>query len=132
MQVVELEARHVRVALRRKVTHASHVRTETENVVVRCKLSDGSTGYGEGVPRDYVTGETIDFSLDLLKRSDLAKQLDTDLALAVKTGNAEGVQKALAVIKDEKAPTLKRAALVLSTFAGMLSALVWLLVQNWG
>jgi hypothetical protein len=25
----------------------------------------------------------------------------------------------------------KRAALVLSTFAGMLSALVWLLVQNW-
>jgi len=26
----------------------------------------------------------------------------------------------------------KRAALVLSTFAAMLSALVWLLVQNWG
>src|SRR5258707_1738103 len=78
MQVVELEARHVRVALRRKVTHASHVRTETDNVVVRCKLSDGSTGYGEGVPRDYVTGETIDFSLDLLNRSELAKQLDTD------------------------------------------------------
>lgn len=77
MQVVELEARHVRVALRRKVTHASHVRTETDNVVVRCKLSDGSTGYGEGVPRDYVTGETIDTCLDLLKRSDLPKQLDT-------------------------------------------------------
>ncbi|AMV26679.1 L-Ala-D/L-Glu epimerase [Gemmata sp. SH-PL17] len=78
MRVVELEVRHVRVALRRKVTHASHVRTETDNVVVRCKLSDGSVGYGEGVPRDYVTGETIDFSFDLLKRSDVAKQLDTD------------------------------------------------------
>jgi hypothetical protein len=26
----------------------------------------------------------------------------------------------------------KRAAIVLSTFAAMLSALVWLLVQNWG
>ena len=78
MRIVELEARHVRVALRRKVTHASHVRTETDNVVVRCKLSDGSTGYGEGVPRDYVTGETIDFTLDLLNRSDLPKQLDTD------------------------------------------------------
>ncbi len=80
MRVVELEARHVRVALRRKVTHASHVRTETDNVVVRCKLSDGSTGYGEGVPRDYVTGETIDFSLDLLKRSALAKQADADFS----------------------------------------------------
>jgi muconate cycloisomerase len=78
MRVVELEARHVRVALRRKVTHASHARTDTDNVVVRCKLSDGSTGYGEGVPRDYVTGETIDTCLDLLNRSDLAKQLDAD------------------------------------------------------
>lgn len=80
MQIVELETRHIRVALRRKVTHASHVRTDTDNVVVRCKLSDGSTGYGEGVPRDYVTGETIDFSLDLLKRSDLAKQLEPGAA----------------------------------------------------
>lgn len=75
MQVVELEARHVRIPLRRKVTHASHTRTETDNVVVRCVLSDGSVGFGEGVPRDYVTGETVDSCLDLLKRSDLARQL---------------------------------------------------------
>jgi muconate cycloisomerase len=78
MRVVELEARPVRIPLKRKVTHASHVRTSTDNVVVRCVLSDGATGYGEGVPRDYVTGETIDFALDLLKRSDLGKQLDAD------------------------------------------------------
>ncbi|HEV3439073.1 MAG TPA: dipeptide epimerase [Gemmata sp.] len=78
MRVVELEIRHVRIPLKRKVTHASHVRTDTDNVIVRCVLSDGSTGYGEGVPRDYVTGETIDFSLDLLKRSNLGKQFDFD------------------------------------------------------
>ena len=75
MQVVQLEARHVRIPLRRKVTHASHTRTDTDNVVVKCVLSDGSVGFGEGVPRDYVTGETIDFSIDLLKRSDVPKQL---------------------------------------------------------
>jgi muconate cycloisomerase len=75
MHVVELEARHVRVPLKRKVTHASHVRTDTDNVVVRCVLSDGSVGFGEGVPRDYVTGETIDFALELLKRSDLRSQV---------------------------------------------------------
>lgn len=80
MRVVELEARHIRIPLKRKVTHASHVRTETDNVVVRCVLSDGAVGFGEGVPRDYVTGETIDFSLDLLKQSDLGKQLDADCA----------------------------------------------------
>ncbi|MDB5311435.1 MAG: L-Ala-D/L-Glu epimerase [Gemmataceae bacterium] len=75
MRVVELEARHVRIPLRRKVTHASHTRTDTDNVVVRCVLSDGTVGFGEGVPRDYVTGETIDFSIDLLKRSALPDQL---------------------------------------------------------
>ena len=78
MRIVELEARHVRIPLKRKVTHASHVRTETDNVVVRCVLSDGTVGHGEGVPRDYVTGETIDSTLDLLKRSDLDTQLNHD------------------------------------------------------
>ena len=85
MRIVELEARHVTIPLKRKVTHASHTRTETDNIVVRCELSDGSIGYGEGVPRDYVTGETIDFSLDLLKRSQIEKQLGpcTDFIAAV-------------------------------------------------
>src|ERR1700752_2765395 len=78
MRVVELDARHVRIPLKRKLAHASHVRTETDNVVVRCVLSDGSVGYGEGVPRDYVTGEAIDFALDLLKRSALPKPLTPD------------------------------------------------------
>jgi muconate cycloisomerase len=76
MQVVELEARHVRVPLRRPVKHASHARTETDNVVVRCVLDDGTVGWGEGVPRDYVTGETIDSAVELLKRSDLPGQLE--------------------------------------------------------
>jgi muconate cycloisomerase len=78
MRIVELDARHIRIPLKRKITHASHVRTDTDNIVVRCVLSDGAVGYGEGVPRDYVTGETVDFSLDLLKRSELGKQLDRD------------------------------------------------------
>jgi L-alanine-DL-glutamate epimerase-like enolase superfamily enzyme len=85
MRVVELEARHVRIPLRRKITHATHTRTETDNVVVRCVLSDGKVGYGEGVPRDYVTGETVESCIELLKRSDLEKQLTpaNDFAEAV-------------------------------------------------
>jgi muconate cycloisomerase len=78
MRVVELEARHVRIPMRRKITHATHSRTDTDNLVVRCALSDGSVGFGEGVPRDYVTGETIDFALDLLRKSDLRSQLAGD------------------------------------------------------
>lgn len=75
MQVVALEVRHVRVPLRRPVKHASHTRTDTDNLIVRCTLSDGTVGWGEGVPRDYVTGETVESAIELLKRSDLPAQL---------------------------------------------------------
>lgn len=71
MRVIELIAYHVRIPLRRPIRHASHTRTETDNLVVGCRLEDGSQGYGEGVPREYVTGETIDGTISLLKRSDL-------------------------------------------------------------
>jgi muconate cycloisomerase len=70
--IKELIAYHVRIPLRKAIKHASHTRRESDNLVVRCRLEDGSTGHGEGVPREYVTGETIDDSLALLKRSDLA------------------------------------------------------------
>jgi muconate cycloisomerase len=86
-KVVELTAVHIHVPLRKAVRHASHARTSTENVVVRCRLDDGTVGFGEGVPREYVTGETIDQVMDLLKRSDLGAQLepcrDFDHALEV-------------------------------------------------
>jgi muconate cycloisomerase len=75
MSVAELTAFAVRIPLRKPIRHASFTRAETDNLVVRCVLDDGTEGYGEGVPREYVTGETIDFAIDLLRRSDLAGQL---------------------------------------------------------
>lgn len=85
LRVAELEIYHVRIPLRRSVKHASHSRSDTDNVVVRCRLDDGTTGWGEGVPREYVTGESIESTLALLKDSDLASQLEPcrDFAEAV-------------------------------------------------
>ena len=77
MRVAELQAYHVRIPLRKPFTHASHTRTSTDNVVIRCALEDGTVGFGEGVPREYVTGETIDSALGLLGRSDLKTQLES-------------------------------------------------------
>src|SRR5438067_3255886 len=76
MRVRELTAWQVRVPLKKPIQHASHTRTETDNIVVRCVLGDGTVGYGEGVPREYVTGETIDSALQLLAGSDLPAQLE--------------------------------------------------------
>jgi putative heme-binding domain-containing protein len=39
-------------------------------------------------------------------------QMDSDLTMAVKTGNADAAKKALAVVADKKAPTLKRISLL--------------------
>jgi muconate cycloisomerase len=75
MRVRELTAWQVRVPLKKPIQHASHTRTETDNLVVRCVLDDGTEGFGEGVPRDYVTGETIDSALSLLQKSDLPSQV---------------------------------------------------------
>jgi L-alanine-DL-glutamate epimerase-like enolase superfamily enzyme len=75
LRVVELTACHIRIPLRKPVRHASFTRSATDNVLVRCVLEDRTEGFGEGVPREYVTGETIDTAIDLLKRSDLAGQL---------------------------------------------------------
>jgi muconate cycloisomerase len=75
MRVAELTAFAVRIPLRKPVRHASYTRSETDNLVIRCVLDDRTEGYGEGVPREYVTGETIDSAIELLRRSDLGRQL---------------------------------------------------------
>jgi muconate cycloisomerase len=85
VRIVEVTAFHVRIPLRKPIRHASYVRSATDNLVVRCVLENGTEGFGEGVPREYVTGETIEASWSLLQRSDIAAQLSpcTDFPAAV-------------------------------------------------
>ena len=66
---------HVRIPLKRAIKHASHTRTYTDSLLACCQLSNGSIGFGEGLPRDYVTGETVEGAIDLLKRSKIVDQL---------------------------------------------------------
>lgn len=60
MKIAGLKAYRIRVPLKRKITHASFSRSESESILVCCELEDGTTGWGEAVPRSYVTGETPD------------------------------------------------------------------------
>jgi L-alanine-DL-glutamate epimerase-like enolase superfamily enzyme len=72
MQVTKLIVRQVHIPLRKPIRHASFERAATENLIVECHLKNGIIGYGEGVPREYVTGETIDDAVDTIRRADLA------------------------------------------------------------
>jgi muconate cycloisomerase len=76
MRIAELKTYLVRIPLCKPFRHASYTRTSTDNIIVRCVLEDGTIGFGEGVPREYVTGETTESALELLQQSDLRSQLE--------------------------------------------------------
>jgi muconate cycloisomerase len=80
MRIRTLTAHVVRLLLKRPFAHASATRYDSENVLVRCTLEGGATGWGEGVPRSYVTGETPDGCLDQLAATPVAQQLNGDCA----------------------------------------------------
>ncbi|GIW83033.1 MAG: dipeptide epimerase [Gemmatales bacterium] len=75
MKVDGLTAFHIRIPLRKPIRHASYTRTETDNVLVRAVLEDGTEGFGEGVPREYVTGESVESAIKLLQNARLCDQL---------------------------------------------------------
>src|SRR5579875_2519591 len=83
--VTRLDLFHVALPLRKKIRHASHEREASDNLVARVTLEDGSVGFGEGVPRPYVTGETIASAFDALASLDVAAQVGDpgDFAAAV-------------------------------------------------
>jgi L-Ala-D/L-Glu epimerase len=70
-----LIAYHVRIPLRKTIRHASHTRSANDTLIVHCVLNNGIEGWGEGLPRPYVTGETIDSAFEQLQASDLKRGL---------------------------------------------------------
>jgi len=66
MKIRRAEAFLIRLPLRITVRHALASRRETLNLVVRLTDDRGREGWGEGVPRDYVTGEVVESSFALL------------------------------------------------------------------
>ena len=73
--IAEIRAMIVRFRLKKEFKHASFNRSYSDNLVVRCRLNDGTVGWGEGVPRSYVTGESPEGSIEQLTATDLRTQL---------------------------------------------------------
>lgn len=75
MRIAELVAYHVRLPLKRRIRHASYARRVSDSFIVRCVLDTGVEGWGEGLPRRYVTGESIEAGFDMLRDTPLTGQL---------------------------------------------------------
>ena len=61
------------------VEHSLARNTATENLIVKLTDENGLSGYGEGIPRDYVTGETAPTALEGLKTSLLPLILNREI-----------------------------------------------------
>jgi muconate cycloisomerase len=78
MRISGLTTYLLRLPLKHEIKHASAARDESVNLVVACRLSDGTIGWGEGVPREYVTGETPEGAIAMLRDTAWQGQLDRD------------------------------------------------------
>lgn len=83
MRIRSITAFHVPIRLKKAVRHASHERRHNDTLIIRCEMDDRSVGWGEGLPRTYVTGESIESVWRHLRATDFDQLADVDLNGAV-------------------------------------------------
>jgi muconate cycloisomerase len=67
MRITKLSVYLIRWPFNLAVSHSLAKNTATANIVLELTDESGRAGYGEGVPRDYVTGEGVEGSLAALR-----------------------------------------------------------------
>ena len=85
-----LEVWTYEIPMRIRFEHARAGRATSTGILVRLALADGTVGWGEGIPRDYVTGETLESAVAMI-RSTYADRLATDAPLAETPVESNGV-----------------------------------------
>ena len=68
MRLVAATLYALRIPFVESFDHSASARSSSDSVVVRVRDEAGTEGFGEGLPRPYVTGETVETMLDHLAR----------------------------------------------------------------
>lgn len=66
----------MRLPLRFPIEHSLANNTHTNSLVIRLQDASGRTGYGEGVPRPYVTGETTERAQSFIRERAMGLVMD--------------------------------------------------------
>ncbi len=91
-RVRNLKLYRYRLPMKQTFKHAAASRSVNEGILVQIELADGARGLGEGLPRPYVTGETMNSAIEVIRDSylDQLKQ-DEPLSAGPLPGSALGV-----------------------------------------
>ena len=68
VKIRDLQARLLDIPFRLRFKHHAANRSRTQTLLVRTRTLAGQVGFGEGCPREYVTGETLESCLGFVKR----------------------------------------------------------------
>jgi muconate cycloisomerase len=79
-RIVGIDLFELDLPFRHAFRHAAAERVRSESLFVRCMTEDGRCGYGEALPRSYVTGEERSAAFDLLAERILPRVLGLDFA----------------------------------------------------
>lgn len=78
VKIKHVDVYQTAIPFRTTFKHSQSVRRHSESIFVRCELADGTVGYGESLPRDYVTGETWNSCYQILSEQILPLLLDCE------------------------------------------------------
>ena len=67
MKIKTLAIQKLEIPFKLAFKHSSATRLKTETVIVVAESARGNKGYGEGCPRSYVTGETLETAFDFFE-----------------------------------------------------------------
>lgn len=65
-EIAGFEVMALELPFRKPFKHAAAERSSSYSLYVKCRTSSGAVGYGEALPREYVTGESRDGAMRLL------------------------------------------------------------------
>jgi len=73
--IVSVRIYPLSIPLRKAFSHAAHTRNDADPVVIQVELADGTLGFGETLPRPYVSEETLETVIRAIKEDFLEELL---------------------------------------------------------
>lgn len=107
MRIVEAKIYLLSIPFNESFGHSLKTRSCSDSIVVECTTETGICGFGEGVARPYVTGETVETSTHRIRNRILPRVMHRDIGETNATGNPCGSLSHISeMLRDRPGPSV--------------------------